>query len=392
MSFKNDFSSSEVMRSLEKIAQEKGLIKPDPIKKTAAAKKADFTPTSNLMENIFKLCAGLRTQGLEKVAMEVEMNYLNYKQAQTLYETSKEKGEDVIHAAHPDGSHKMENIDSDEATFEDILDKHTKMLQVIEKKPHGKLSSAAQILKAVKIALADDASDERARQYWQGILTEATSLVNTIIQNEDVSDMTYHSMPLLGQNWFREAPESSTGMALKTTKGHLENVLENLNSLARKLPSMEALKEFQANLNSIMSLVRDGDNISAKSRTNYIGKARDIYSRSDKTLQILRGEVAPTPVAAPKVERPAGPLDQLLAQVNSLKSKVSSWKALRAISRSQVALKWITDELTSLDEIMSRYQQVPQDQAASVAPSMQKEIADEMTDINTFETNWVRSA
>lgn len=146
---------SELSRSLEKIALAKGLVKPEPaIKKSAAVtKKADTFPTSNLMENILKLCAGMRSNGLIEEALEVETNYLNYKSAQTLYEAFKETGDDVIQQAHPDGSHKMENVDSDEATFEDILDKHVKILQVLNKKPTGKLSSAAQVLKAVKMVL-----------------------------------------------------------------------------------------------------------------------------------------------------------------------------------------------------------------------------------------------
>jgi hypothetical protein len=158
MTFKHvKFEDSPIMRSLEKVAKEKGLVKPEAIQKTAAVtKKADVTPTSNLMENIFKLCNGMRAQGLDKEAAEVEMHFLNYKRAQTLYEAHKEKGEDLIHAAHPEGSHKLEGVEGDEATFEDILDKHVKIMQKVEKMPTGKLSSAAQIVRAVKMALGQE--------------------------------------------------------------------------------------------------------------------------------------------------------------------------------------------------------------------------------------------
>lgn len=162
MTFKHvKFEDSPIMRSLEKVAREKGLVKSEPLQKAAAAiiKKADIVPTSNLMENIFKLCNGMRAEGLEKEAMEVEMNFLNYKRAQTLYEAHKEKGEDLIHAAHPDGSHKLEGVEGEEATFEDILDRHAKILQKIEKMPTGKLSSAAQIVRAVKMALGQSADE-----------------------------------------------------------------------------------------------------------------------------------------------------------------------------------------------------------------------------------------
>lgn len=163
MTFKHvKFQDSPTMRALEKFAKDKGLIKPEPLQKSAAlAKRADLTPSDNLMDNIFKLCAGMRAQGLEKEAAEVETNYLNYKRAQTLYEAHKEKGEDVIQFAHPKGSHKLEGVEGDEAVVEDILDKHVKFLQMIEKKPTGKLSNASQVLNAVKVALGDDFLDQK---------------------------------------------------------------------------------------------------------------------------------------------------------------------------------------------------------------------------------------
>src|SRR5665213_538414 len=139
MTFKHvKFEDSPIMRSLEKVAQEKGLIKPNVLEKIASCpKKLDMTPTSDLMENIFKLCTGLRAQGFTKAATELEVKYLNYKQAQTLYEAHAEKGEDLIEAAHPKGSHHLENVEGDEAVFEDILDKHKKIVDVVNKTPNG---------------------------------------------------------------------------------------------------------------------------------------------------------------------------------------------------------------------------------------------------------------
>jgi hypothetical protein len=159
------------MRSLEKVAQEKGLVKqPTVLEKIAsrpAVKKLDVTPTSSMMDNIFKLSAGLRAQGLVKEAAELETNYFNFKQAQTLYEAHKEKGEDVIHSAHPKGSHKLEGVEGQEATFEDILDKHTKFLDMVGKKPTGKLESTAHILSEVKKALAQETKyDPKMIAYW----------------------------------------------------------------------------------------------------------------------------------------------------------------------------------------------------------------------------------
>lgn len=155
MTFKHvKFEDSPIMRSLERVAQEKGLVKPSTLTKTAA-KTVDLTPTNSLLDNIIKLCDGLRDRGFQKQADELENNLVNYKKAQTMYETSPEKGEDLVQAAHPKGSHKLEGIDADEAVFEDILDQHVKSLEMINKKPTGKLSSAGAI-EAVKKVLAND--------------------------------------------------------------------------------------------------------------------------------------------------------------------------------------------------------------------------------------------
>jgi hypothetical protein len=157
MTFKHDYKSSEVLRSFEKVAIQKGLIKPDAIEKIAS-KQIDYSPSFNLTEDILKLCQGLRTQGMVKVANELETNFLNYKQAQTLYDTHNEKGDDVVNQAHPKGSHKLEGVNSEEAVIEDILDQHIKSLKAVNKMPTGKLSSASLINK-VKLALGGSSED-----------------------------------------------------------------------------------------------------------------------------------------------------------------------------------------------------------------------------------------
>lgn len=155
MTFKHvKFEDSPTMRALEKVAREKGLVKPEPLtKKASLTKKADLTPTANLMENIFKLCHGLREQGMVKEASELETSYLQFKQAQTMYETSKETGEDVLDQAHPEGSHKLEDVDSTEAVIEDLIERHEKTEEVAEKNPKGKLSDAASVIARVKTVL-----------------------------------------------------------------------------------------------------------------------------------------------------------------------------------------------------------------------------------------------
>jgi hypothetical protein len=159
MTFKHTkFEDSPTMRSLEKVAVKHGLLTPEVRVKTAAViPAADYFPSNNLMENVIKLCAGLREKGFEKHANELETKFLNYKRAFNAYETSKEKGEDLVDAAHPDGSHDLEGVDGD-ATIETIVDQHLKDMQVVDKKPTGKLVSAKDILSAVKVAIAQDSN------------------------------------------------------------------------------------------------------------------------------------------------------------------------------------------------------------------------------------------
>lgn len=155
MTFKHaKFEDSVIMRSLERVAREKGMIKEEPLQKTAST-HLDLSPTDSLMENILTLCAGLRQSGLNKYADELETNYLSYKRATNeLYQTDPNAGEKEIETAHPKGSHKLEGVAGDDlAVVEDILDRHLKMLDVVNKKPTGKLASSSEVLSAVKKAL-----------------------------------------------------------------------------------------------------------------------------------------------------------------------------------------------------------------------------------------------
>ncbi len=158
MTFKHGkFSESVVMRSLEKVAREKGLVKEEDFVKTATVtKRANLNPSSDPLVSLMRLGEGLREAGYEKLAVEIEDKALAFKQAQTLYETSKETGEDLIDFAHPKGSHKLEGVDGTEAVFETILDQHLKSVKMIEKMPTGKLASHKDILGAVKKVLAQD--------------------------------------------------------------------------------------------------------------------------------------------------------------------------------------------------------------------------------------------
>lgn len=183
MTFKHTkFEDSPTMRSLEKVAVKHGLLTPETLNKTASVKKtADYTPSNNLMENVIKLCAGLREKGFDKHANELEGKFFNYKRAFNAYETSKEKGDDLIDDAHPDGSHDLEGVEGD-ATIETVIDQHLKDLGVVNKNPTGKLASTKDIIGAVKVVLADDRSNltDQINHNTGRILEEYTKVLDFI--------------------------------------------------------------------------------------------------------------------------------------------------------------------------------------------------------------------
>jgi len=181
MSWKHaKFDDSVVFRSLEKIAQQKGMIKNSEIVKNAE-KFSDLTPSNNLTDNVMKLCAGLRAQGFDNRASELESKFINYKRAETLYDTSKEEGEDLVDAAHPKGSHKLEGVDGD-ATIETIIDQHLKLVEISNKAPTGKLSNNKDILKAVKMAFGQDTADWDVESLYATGAKNMVSALNTAKQ------------------------------------------------------------------------------------------------------------------------------------------------------------------------------------------------------------------
>lgn len=190
MSWKHTkLEDSATFRSLERVAQQKNLIKADPAVVKTASKGLDLSPSNNLSNNIIKLCSGLRARGMEKIAEELESKFINYKRAESLYETSKETGDDLIDSAHPDGSHKLEDVDGD-ATVETILDQHKKHLEVINKKPTGKLTTANQIIDAVKLSLGQYFDVEANLKAFESFSQSMDKLIAGLKSMEDIYSAT----------------------------------------------------------------------------------------------------------------------------------------------------------------------------------------------------------
>ena len=155
MTFKHiNFLDSPVMRELERISKAKGEFNSSSVesvvKKVAASKpkkKVSYKPGKDLMQDILKLADGLRAKGFEKQADSLETKFFDYKKAEThLYRAIDEDGEDVIDFAHPHAAKPIS--DSEHAKVPNILERHKKIVDVVNKQPTGKYGAdVADIIK-----------------------------------------------------------------------------------------------------------------------------------------------------------------------------------------------------------------------------------------------------
>jgi len=404
MTFKHvKFEDSPTMRALEKVAKEKGLVKPESLQKRASIpKKADYTPSSDFMENIFKLCAGLRTQGLESEASELEVNYLNYKRAQTLYETSKETGEDLVQSAHPKGSHKLEGVDSDEATVEDILEQHMKMIQVIEKKPHGKLSTARAINEVKKVLGQGAAPQESESELNKKIDATLASMprqfggivfnVNTYgdsewatIDKDNSKTKAAEVTNSLSQRPFNRANYNALSKAFSdftswaSDTGSFEDSIWHSgvhNEQSKKLwaehvaPSVGQFKALMTQLNDLL-VKRDNVRVSTEQGN---------YDSPDQPAKVI---TLPTQTIVS---------DPLIVKLEGLVSRLKSFLGVLSIARDPEAKKWIEDEIKEISAMEDRIDDVAENQPAqrkSMDARYQQDASTFENEVNQFQKDWV---
>lgn len=383
MTFKHTkFEDSTTMRSLVKVAQEKGWVKEEPLQKTAAP-KLDLKPTDNLTQNLVKLCTGLRASGFEKQAEELESKFVQYKKANSHYEVTNEKGEDLIHDAHPEESHKMEGIDSDEATFEGILDRHVKMMQAVDEKPTGKLSDASSILDAVKMVLSQAKVAVAAPT-----LDELYDQANTAFQK---FKQIYASIALqtgedasLNRDYFNSIQSEIDGRKAYSSQNLGDNLIDAVDSFKDdKEPGFfsgsDEKQKWQDTLLPMFGIATRY----AQQFQAIIGQIRKLETAA-KTQQVAKQYDPDAPAeVAPKAPPPASPQVQRL---NALLSKLNGYKLIGSVARSQTASKWIADEIGEVSQLLANVQRP---EAVSVMPALEKEIAEKEGEVNQFAQSWV---
>jgi len=352
MSFKHGkFSDSAVLRSLEKIAFEKGLVKEEKITKSAEQLVAerDLSSSNNLSQDIIKLCAGLRRSGLNKHAEEVERNYVNYKRAQTLYEVSKEKGEDLVDFAHPEGGHVLDDVEGKHKVMT-ILERQQAMKKVVNKEPTGKLS-VAQAIRAVKNIFAADPVDKRKMTKHEYLDFLRKDLSKT------VSQITYQALgvynfvePLLtGQNDNDAMKATATEVASKPTIANLNKLLANV-SAARA----EASPTWYGGLNAEDWSVASGQYSTLTATINSaIQKIKDI----DEVT--ASGEVPDTATVAIKPEELESRIETQKAEKQKVREQARAKKKFETEEQRQDKLEEGDFSVATDQELTSTYRDVP---------------------------------
>lgn len=151
-----DFLKSETLRSFYRTAKNKGWVKEDKITKTASYNSLSLSPSDSLFRDVCVLADALRTKGYIKQAEAIEEKFMAYKIAEKhLYNVHDEDGPDLLEYAHPEGSPKIVDSVGGHGIVENDLSSHKKILDVVNKKPTGKLASIADQIKKKAQALPE---------------------------------------------------------------------------------------------------------------------------------------------------------------------------------------------------------------------------------------------
>lgn len=392
MTFKHTkFEDSPTMRSLEKLSLQKGLTKIDIFQKLASRnsiKKADLTPTDNFTENLMKLCAGLREAGLDKYANELESTFIIYKNAENLYNTSKEDGEDLIDAAHPKGSYKLDNVDGD-SIIETIIDQQLQDLKIVEKKPSGKLSNASSIISTVKVILADNSSNQISELQQQIIskLNRISEIMNRFFElaNEDLT------LKIIKNNTLKLLIE-----ALKTnlTKEKLLQIIPTINTFSERVspswmggvsPSTwEKIKSLPA-----MSIQLTNDALQLMDKINEI-KKQQIEAPFQSNVQ-----TSDSTVTLPEVQvKSVTSFVALRGRIATAVRKLNSWQSIVNTyeDNNDVTLgtQFISSKINQLQKIERAMDNVDPEDAEGVAPRFEQQLKSIEAELVQFYDAWIK--
>lgn len=405
MTYKNiKFDESAVMRSLEKLAISKGMIKEEPIKKTAAPKGLSLAPTENLEENILKLCSALRSSGFEKHAAEVEVNFFNLKRAQS-YDVHGETGEDLLNQAHPEGSHQMKDLDGD-CLVETLQDRQKAIQKIIAKQPTGKLAATREIaglvksagkfekqdaVNAIKIILGQ-ANTRVTVESIQGPLKNSVTILNTAMSLTEkiggITEAVMHFLKSRQQEVANASDKAENTFDILSSKD-IDNAINAVKSIQESLTPNTLHKILPSWMNKGIS---EDDSVwdQVNNKLNSVINNLNLANENFKKLSIQGANPEKVePFKIKEVQIKANEMSLQKNRISNLKSKLLGAKAIGSIASNKQVLKWIDDEVKALDDISNRYSKLPEEQDEAMAPFLKKEIDTEETDINVFYKTWI---
>lgn len=396
MTYKNiKFEDSSIMRSLEKLAVKKGLIKPEEFKKEAAAKPApSYQPTNNLNQNILKLCSGLRSQGFEAYANELEIKFLALKQA-----------ENIMEEAHPEGSVTLKDMEGD-ATIEDCEEQKKKIEEIIKKTPKGKFGK--DIINLVKITLAQANPKESLENEIDTALGEALRRWNAVENIIRRDGKLFNGLGFVGRG---------------TEFGLQSDYIKEL--LSARPATLDNLKSLKSRIATALSIIKPGVSLSGGSFNPWGGVTEDVYNTVSPNIAALNKFVEKAYQARLKInaitskEIDGGAFEdspdsenssrkmglttrhntfsEMLSQeVSRYVGNLESWKAEVKIKKDLTAqekvtaTKWLDDQEKEFKEILSVFNQIPDAQKENSFNKFKSRLEEMSSENVQFYQEWVQ--
>lgn len=404
------FQDSETMRSLVKVAYDKGMIAPESTVEKAlkaqAAKAAepDLSVSDSVQENLLKLCAGLRAKGFTSHAAKIENHIVALKFAQTAeqvdrhemiessegeYDVSGETGEDLMDEAHPEGAVEVAEAGDGHGVVDTKPSAHQKLLDIVTK---------AQVINSLKLVLAQAAPAptpvENTQDIVRGLVHQYSenlkSIILDVLNTETVTERIFFDFSV--GSWF---PYSSA-------QSHLEALMEKLDAMVKQADAqptkgnMDLLGTFEWAFKTIINKI---DAIAPEVKKQYAAKADQAFAFIQQAIATLKNNnksVQPNTQAGP-TQLPA-PLANVLAKITNLTGEIAK---LKGVINAQVMAKeftkeegeqgmaWLDSQLAAVKQVKDKVDAMPKNEDRSKELQVLNGILENIiTEFTKFESIW----
>lgn len=134
---------SELFHSLEKVAQERKLIEPEPLEKKASS--PSWKATGDVNRDLITLVAALRDKGYHQEADDLEDKVHLHRMAETdYYRAVGDKSKAMLDLAHPEGDVEVAPSEEGYGKVQTLETSHQSIRDKVEKTPTGKYAQRVQ--------------------------------------------------------------------------------------------------------------------------------------------------------------------------------------------------------------------------------------------------------